>query len=207
MSNLSNDVVPAADLPLGQAVVHMKYGPGVLTAFDPALQRITVQHGGERGERVYALEVKGMFKLPDGRCVDSVLPVQPGHTAPVACPNPLLNKLDGLLGDWEHMALVLDNCVFYSMRGFCTDVYVRHAITETLFELEQQCVSLQGEAHSRLHAADARFKANTSPTDICTIDWWQGELARRAEEPWELWVCGQSNPQDNWYLYREPSYV
>lgn len=205
MSDSPIDVVKAADLPLGQALVHWRYGTGVLTAFDAALQRVRVLHTGEHVERVYALEVKGVFKLPDGRYVDSAPLWEHGNRAQAVCIDPLLSKLEDLLGAWEHMALVLENCVFYSMAGFCTDVYVRRKITETLFELEEQCVSLQGEARSRLHAADARFKANTSPTDICTIDWWQGELVRRGEEPWELWVCGQSNPQDSWYLYREPS--
>jgi hypothetical protein len=203
MTATPTDIVRAADLPIGQALVHWRYGTGVLTAFDAERQRMTVLHDGERGERVYALEVKGMFKLSDGRYVDGAPPWQIG-AAPDVPTAPLLEKLEKLIGEWEHMAFALNNCIFYSMRGFCTDVYVRHDIFNTLEALEKKLSPLPRDWMHKITAADEQFRAATQLTAECMVDWWQDELVRRAEEPWPLWICGSTNPQDHWYLYREP---
>jgi hypothetical protein len=202
MTALPTAFVPAADLPIGQALVHRRYGAGVLTAFDAAQQSIAVRHDGERGERVYALEVQGMFKLPDGRYVDAV---PPWHldAVPAVPMDPLLEKLEKLIGEWEHMALVVNNCFFYSLRGFCTDVYVRHELFNTLQALEQQQTPLPGDWMHKLTAADEQFRSATQPLAECMPDWWQGELVRRGEEAWPGWICGTTNPQDHWYFYRE----
>lgn len=203
MTATPTDIVPAADLPIGQALVHRRYGPGVLTAFDAERQRMTVLHDGERGECVYALEVKGMFKLPDGRYVDGAPPWQIDGVPDVPTA-PLLEKLEKLIGEWEYFAYVLQHG-FCSTGMFCSDVTTRKVIDETLQALEQQLSPLPRVWMHRLTAADEQFRAATQPAAECMVDWWQGELVRRGQEPWPLWTCGTTNPQDHWYLYREPS--
>jgi hypothetical protein len=89
------------------------------------------------------------------------------------------------------------------MRGFCTDVYVRHVIFNTLEALEKQLTPLPRDLMHKLTAADEQFRAATQPVAECMVDWWQAELVRLGEEPWPLWICGSTNPQDHWYLYRE----
>lgn len=64
------EVVLAADIPLGDPIVHARNGLGVLVAFDAELNQITVKHPKLDSPTVYALSVKGILRLLDGRWVE-----------------------------------------------------------------------------------------------------------------------------------------
>jgi hypothetical protein len=69
--NMIFDVVPAADIPLGTPVVHASNGAGVLLSFNAELRQVEVQHPMQDEPVVYALTVKGILRLQDGRWIES----------------------------------------------------------------------------------------------------------------------------------------
>lgn len=65
------DIVPAAQIALGDTVIHSSYGAGVLMGFDADLHQMTVQHPGQDEPTVYALQAEGILRLRDGRWVEA----------------------------------------------------------------------------------------------------------------------------------------
>jgi hypothetical protein len=133
-----------------------------------------------------------------GAAVDPVVGEKPALT------NPLLEQLKVLLGQWEHMAYVLENG-FYSAGAFCSDVCWRNDIDDTLQALQKQLSAVPHDWTRRLNAADEQFRAATAPFEPCIVDVWQEKLVQQGKAPWQNWTIGQTNPQDHWYFYRQPT--
>ncbi len=109
MPDTTNYVVPYTELTIGQQLISVGHGPGVLTAFNAEHNWLIVQHDGYRRPDVYAAGMAGILQLPDGRWLNGPPNKRQASRTPVATTVPTYTADAPLpitaLGAWPLMRL------------------------------------------------------------------------------------------------------